>query len=86
MTARLSVKVRPGAREGAIVGWQQGVLRLSVQSPPERGKANAAVVALLAKRLGVPRSSVSIEQGAASRDKIIRVDGLDEAEARRRLS
>lgn len=85
MLARLKVRVTAGAREDAILGWRDGILRLRVKSPPERGKANAAVVALLAKQLGVPRGSLTIERGAAYREKTVRVNGLDEGEAQRRL-
>jgi len=47
--------------------------RVWVTVPPEGGKANAAVLALLAKALGVPKSALSVAQGAASRDKVIRI-------------
>lgn len=52
---------------------------------PERGRANEAVVGLLADRLGVPRTSVSVVAGRASRDKVVELRGLGPGEAQRRL-
>jgi len=79
------VRVTPGAREDAIVGWQDGVLRVRLRAEPERGKANEAVCRLLADAMGVPVTAVEIARGLTSREKLIRVDGLDDGELRRRL-
>jgi uncharacterized protein len=83
--AHLRVKVVPGAHEDALVGWQDNVLRIRVRANPERGKANEAVCRLLAEAAGVPTSAVSIARGVASRNKLVRVEVLDEEELRRRL-
>ena len=83
--ALLPLRVQPKASRDEVTGWHGDVLRLRVRAAPEDGKANAAVVALLAEALGVPKSWVSIERGHASRGKVARVQGLDLAEARRRL-
>ena len=83
--ARLSLRVQPGAKRSEVVGWQGEVLRVRVQAPPLEGRANAAVVELLARALGIPRGRVTLERGEASRDKVIAVEGLDAAEVRRRL-
>jgi uncharacterized protein len=83
--AQVRVRVIPGAREDAVVGWRDRVLRIRVRARPERGKANEAVCRLLAEWAGVPASAVSIAHGAASRDKVARVEGLDEEELHRRL-
>jgi uncharacterized protein YggU (UPF0235/DUF167 family) len=80
------VKVIPGAREDAVVGWRDHLLRIRVRAKPERGKANEAVCRLLADVAGVPASAVSIARGVASRDKVVRVDGLDGDEMRRRIA
>jgi len=79
------VKVIPGAKADAVVGWRDGVLRIRVRAKPERGKANEAVCRLLAEAAGVSASAVSIARGVASRDKVVCVEGLDEEELRRRL-
>ena len=49
-----------------------------VTAPPVDGKANAALTALIAKRAGVPKSSVTVVRGHTSRDKVVRVEGIDE--------
>jgi uncharacterized protein YggU (UPF0235/DUF167 family) len=56
-----------------------------VTAPPERGRANQAVVRLLAERLGVPVSGLEVISGLSSRDKVVELRGLDTAEAERRL-
>jgi uncharacterized protein YggU (UPF0235/DUF167 family) len=57
-----------------------------VGAPPERGKANEAVRALLAEILAVPRSSVTIVSGGGSRDKIVELAGIEPDEIERRLA
>jgi hypothetical protein len=86
VTTRLAVRVRPGARRAALLGrMADGTLKLAVTAVPEEGRANAAVVALLAEALGVPRGAVAVARGRAARAKTVTVDGLDEAEVRRRV-
>jgi uncharacterized protein (TIGR00251 family) len=81
---RLRLRVRPGAKKDAILGEHGGALRVSVTAPPERGKANRAVAALLAGALGVPPSSVEITSGESSPDKVVALP-LPPEEVRRRL-
>jgi uncharacterized protein (TIGR00251 family) len=78
--ARLSVHVTPGAREDAIVGWQGDTLRLKVRARPEKGRANEAVLHLLARLLDAPPSSLAVVRGATSREKLIEVDGFSRPE------
>jgi len=86
VSARLAVRVHPGARRAGLAGWMDdGTLKVAVTAPPEGGRANAAVVELLAGALGVPRRQVTVARGASARGKTIAIDGLDEAEVRRRL-
>jgi uncharacterized protein len=65
----LRVRVQPRARANAVKGWRGEALSVSVTAAPEGGKANRAVIALLADALSVPPSSISLVRGAASRDK-----------------
>lgn len=81
----LRLRVAPGARRDEVVGLHGDALKVAVRAPPERGRANDAVLDLIADRLGVSRAQVSLERGAASRDKTVRILGLDPAEVRRRL-
>ena len=85
MSARLDLKVAPRAARDRISAWMGDVLKVAVTAPPERGKANAAVCALLARALGVPRENVRVVAGATSPRKVVEVDGLELAEARFRL-
>lgn len=83
---RLSVKVVPKSSKNAVVGWMGEALKVCVTAPPEKGKANAAVEAVLAEALGIPKERVRIVAGTASPRKMVEIDGLDEAEVRRRLT
>ena len=69
------LKVTPGAGREAISRGADGSLRLAVTAAAERGKANAAAVALLARALGIPKSTVEVVQGASSRRKTLRIAG-----------
>jgi uncharacterized protein (TIGR00251 family) len=81
--SRIHLRVKPGARADAIVGFHGGALKIAVAAPPEKGKANDAAVALLARALGVPESSVSIVAGRTSQNKVALVDlPADELHAR----
>jgi uncharacterized protein len=71
--ALLPVRVQPRARRDEVVGWQGTTLRVRVTAPPTEGRANQAVMALLAEALGVPRASIELVSGAAARDKLVRV-------------
>jgi len=84
--ASLRLKVTPSASRDVVVGWQGDVLRVRVRAPAQRGKANDAVLRLLADALGVERRRLRIVRGETSRQKVVSVDGLDEAEIRARLA
>jgi uncharacterized protein (TIGR00251 family) len=76
---RLRLKVQPKARRDAVAGFAPDpdgqVLKVSVGAPPEDGKANAAVIALLAKALGVAKSAISVVSGATDRRKVVEIRG-----------
>ena len=90
---RLRLKVQPKARREGIAGltpdpagpdsWG-AALKLSVGAPPEDGKANAAVIALLAEALGVAKSAISVVSGATDRRKLVEIRG-DETRLRAAL-
>jgi uncharacterized protein len=83
--AELTIRLQPRAKRNAIVGERDGVLRVSVAAAPVDGQANAALCKLLAKRVGVPRTRVTVVRGERSRDKLVRVEGLALAEVRSAL-
>ncbi len=68
-----------------MVGWVGDALKIRVTAPPERGKANDAVLNTISAALGLPRRSVHLIAGATSERKIVEVDGLTEVELRARL-
>lgn len=69
----LSIKVSPNASKNEIGSWENGRLRVRITASPEKGKANAAVEALIAKAFNVPKSSVSVIRGTTSRDKEVEI-------------
>lgn len=83
--AELTVRLQPRARANEILGERDGALIVRVTAPPLEGRANEALCALIAKRAGVGKRSVSIVRGAVSRDKVIRVDGVEPAALRQAL-
>jgi len=79
------VRLTPKASANAFNGIAEGALRLRIQSPPVDGAANAKAREFLAKALGISRGAVSLERGAASRDKVFRIEGLAPDDLRARL-
>ena len=84
-SATVAIRLQPRSNREEIVGWRHGALIVRVSAPPVEGKANRALCALIAKTVGVPQSSVTIVRGAAVREKILRVEGFDQAELVRAL-
>lgn len=89
--ARMPIRLVPGASVDRIDGWDvdaegRPVLKVRVRALPVEGEANEALIRLLAKALGVPRSTVSLARGGQSRHKMIEVAGLDDAEIRARIT
>ena len=85
IASRLLLRVQPGAPRSEIAGWHGESVRVRIAVSPTRGKANAAVIALLADCLQVARADVKIVRGFSSRDKVVLILGLDSDEMNRRL-
>jgi hypothetical protein len=77
--ATVTVRVQASAGRNELAGTREGRSLVRVAAPALEGRANRAVCRLLAKRLGVARSNVTIVQGERSRDKLIQVEGVDQA-------
>lgn len=75
----IAVKVVPNSSRDALVGLLGDALKIKVARPPEDGKANAAVLALLARTLGVAAAQISILAGQSQPHKRILIAGVDEA-------
>jgi uncharacterized protein (TIGR00251 family) len=84
-STRLRLRISPGARSNTIVGRYGDGWKVRVTAAPEDGKANEAVLRLLAECLDLPSERLTLVSGRSGRDKIVRLTGIDEAEARRRL-
>lgn len=72
----LRLRVVPGARRPGIVGRHGDAWKVRVAVAPEAGKANDAVLDLLARTLDLPRRDLELTAGRASRDKVVMLDGL----------
>jgi len=81
----IRIRVLPNARADEIAGERAGAVKVRLRAPAVEGKANAALVAFLATALQVPRRAVTLERGMKSREKLVRVEGVEEDEIRRRL-
>jgi uncharacterized protein (TIGR00251 family) len=81
----LALKVVPNAPRDEVAGWLGGALKVKLHSPALEGRANAALVEFLAERLALPRRAIALAQGAKSRQKLVRIEGLTLTEVRRRL-
>ena len=79
--ARLNIRVLPRAGRNTVSLTPDGAIRVHVTAPPEGGKANAAVIELLAKRLGVGKTTIRIVAGGKARNKTVMVDGMSESQA-----
>jgi uncharacterized protein (TIGR00251 family) len=83
--ACFAVKLHPRAKKNAITGEIGDALKLSLTAPPIDGRANQACIEFFANLLKVPRSSVTIASGEASRNKVIRIAGLSAEDMKKRL-
>lgn len=84
-TADLRVRLQPRSRRTEVVGERAGAVVIRVTAPPVDGKANAALCELVARAAGVAPSAVRVLRGAGARDKVLRVEGVAEADLRRAL-
>jgi uncharacterized protein (TIGR00251 family) len=82
---RFHIKVVPKSSRNRVAGWMDDVLKVCVTAAPERGKANAAVLEVLAEALAVPKERIRVVTGRTSPQKIIEIDGLTEPELHKRL-
>ena len=83
---RLPIKAVPGARQDRIVGALGGALKVAVSAAPERGQANRAIIALLASRLGIVISRITLARGLTQPRKEVVIRGLSASDVRRLLA
>ena len=82
----LSVKAHPGARRNAVTGIHDGALKVAVSQAPEKGKATAAVIEVLAKSLGLKKNQIELISGQTSTHKRVRISGITPEELTTRIS
>ena len=80
----LTLHIQPGAKKTEVAGEHGDALKIRLAAPPVDGKANAALSAFVADRLGVAKSSVSLKSGQTSRRKVLEVTGAP-ADTKQRL-
>lgn len=83
--ATLQFHVVPNAKSDEVVGQHGDAIKIKLRTRALEGKANAALRCFLAEELNIPKSAIILEHGQRSRDKVIRIEGLSEHDARRRL-
>jgi len=81
----LPVRAQPGARKNEIRGEQDGMLKVSVTQPPEKGKANKALIALLSKSLSLRKSQIELLAGETSPQKQLLVRDVTPADLNHRI-
>jgi uncharacterized protein len=84
-STRVRLRVSPGARRSEFVGRHGEGWKVRVAAAPEGGRANDAVLDLLAAELELPRRSLSIVFGHTAHEKVVLLEGIDRAESERRL-
>jgi uncharacterized protein len=86
VSTRLRLRVSPGANRAGVVGRYGQGWKVRVTARPEGGRANEAIVRLLAETLSVPRAAVKLVSGKGARDKIVELTGIDGDLVERRLA
>jgi uncharacterized protein (TIGR00251 family) len=81
----LTLHIQPGAKKTEVAGEHGDALKIRLAAPPVDGKANAALLAFIAERLGVSRSAVTLKSGQTSRRKVLLVAGAPADTVRRLL-
>lgn len=82
----LPVRAHPKAKRNAITGVHDGRLKVSVTQAPEKGKANGAILQVLAKSLGLKRSQVELHSGGTSQQKVFLLTDISLAELQRKIN
>ncbi|MCE5323346.1 DUF167 domain-containing protein [bacterium] len=81
----LKLHVIPRGSKNEITGWRDDILCIKITAPPVEGAANAAIVKFMADALKIRKSQIELISGEKSREKVIRITGLSEADIHSRL-
>jgi uncharacterized protein len=83
---KISFKVQPSAGRNEIVGLANGIWRVKVSAPPDKGKANHELIEFLSDTLGIKKDHITIIKGQTSHSKLLAIEGLSLDEITSRLS
>ena len=83
---KLHIKVIPSSSKDCIAGWLDNTLKVKVKAPPEKGKANKAVIKVLEKSLELAKGSINISSGETSSRKVILISGNNDETIRKKLA
>ncbi len=78
MKSTLAVKVVPKSGKNGVVGWENDALKVRLRAVPEKGQANAALIAFLADLLGIAKSQITLTHGDTSRLKRLAITGISQ--------
>ena len=82
---KLQIKVIPSSSRDCVAGWLEDTLKIKVKAPPEKGRANKAVIKVLEKSLKLAKGSITIDSGFTSSKKIVEISNCDEDIINRQL-
>lgn len=82
---QVPVRVIPRSSRN-VLEWEEGAIKARLTAPPVDGAANAALITLLAETLSLPKRAITLIRGATGRQKIVEIEGLEQAEIIQRLS
>jgi uncharacterized protein (TIGR00251 family) len=85
MSCRLRLRVVPNAKRSECVGRHGDAVKVKISAPALEGRANEALIEFLADALDIGRKDIALVSGEKSRDKMVAIEGLDEAEVLKRL-
>ncbi len=80
MSCQLTLRISARASRDAIMGWHGNALKISITTAPEKGKANKAIIKLLAKTLGTAPSRIRVIRGQTSPDKTVEIEDMSETQ------
>jgi uncharacterized protein (TIGR00251 family) len=85
LRATITVRLTPRSSRDQIVGWREESLLVRVKAPPVDGRANDALLKLIAEALELPSTALTLVSGHTARNKRVRIEGITGEEARKRL-
>jgi uncharacterized protein len=77
--SKISIKVQPNAGRNELVGLVNGVWKIKIAAPPDKGKANKELVDFLSELLNIKKDQIGILRGQTSHNKVVEIKGLDES-------